>query len=73
MNPNRFSLPSTDRIPDTSSFVPQAFMAIPACVMVGSASLANYQSQLYAWAFAQAQATQNPPARRTQELFGIFN
>jgi hypothetical protein len=73
MNPNRFSLQVDDRLTGEQNLSPQAFMAVPACLLVATPCAASYQSQLYAWAFAQAKAAHAPPAKRTPELFGIFN
>jgi hypothetical protein len=71
MNSPRFTSPLAEHT-QVESQVAQAFVVVPACVLPTTPMAGGFQSQLYAWAFAQAQATQQPTLR-TPELFGIFN
>ncbi len=70
MNPDRFSSVSLDRLPAEQPASPKAFVAVP-CLFAACGAL--YQSQLYAWAVARAQAEQAALKPRLPELFGIFN
>lgn len=68
MKPTRFTSPLAEHHePEPAPVVPQGFLMLPACFVPAAVN------QLYAWAFAQAQAAQEPPPARVLELFGNFN
>jgi hypothetical protein len=70
MNPHRFSSPTIAPVPNEAPVALQSFVVVPACLL--PVAPGSYQSQLYAWAYAQAEAAQQRMTR-TPDLFAIFN
>jgi hypothetical protein len=71
MGQDRFNLFEAARpVPVQVSAGVAGFVAVPLCLIAGAEA---YQSQLYQWAYRQAQAAVAARTARTPDLFAVFN